>query len=200
MKTRYITIEREYGSGGTSIARRLSQETGIPCYGMEILKAVAQKQDRSVEDIEYLEETAAGGLRYSLYALSQISNANSKMLTNEGQLYVAEQEVIVRFAQRGSAIFLGHCASEALKEQNGVVRVFIRCTDEMDKRARISREYGIPEADIENTRKRFDKKRANYYYANTAQKWDDFRNYDLVLDSAVLGVDTCVNLLKACLL
>ena len=33
MKCNYITIEREYGSGGTEIARRVAQECGINCYG-----------------------------------------------------------------------------------------------------------------------------------------------------------------------
>ena len=33
MKTRYITIEREYGSGASEIARRLSEETGFPATG-----------------------------------------------------------------------------------------------------------------------------------------------------------------------
>lgn len=36
----YITIEREYGSGGTQIARKLSAITGVPCYGREILEKV----------------------------------------------------------------------------------------------------------------------------------------------------------------
>lgn len=36
MKFRYITIEREYGSGGTRIARKLSEVCGVPCYGQEI--------------------------------------------------------------------------------------------------------------------------------------------------------------------
>ncbi len=40
---------------------------------------------------------------------------------------------------------------------------------------------------------------APYYYANTTKKWDDSRNYDMILDSAVLGTDTCVHVLKACL-
>ena len=43
MKFRYITIEREYGSGGTKIARRLAEVTGKPCYGEEIMEAVAKK-------------------------------------------------------------------------------------------------------------------------------------------------------------
>ena len=51
MKFRYITIEREYGSGGTKIARSLSEATGVPCYGYEILEAVAKKQGIPVERI-----------------------------------------------------------------------------------------------------------------------------------------------------
>ena len=42
MKINYITIEREYGSGGTEIARRVAEEIGIPCYGREILDEVAE--------------------------------------------------------------------------------------------------------------------------------------------------------------
>lgn len=43
---------------------------------------------------------------------------------------------------------------------------------------------------------KFDHKRANYYYANTAKKWADFNNYDLILDSGTLGVDGCISALK----
>lgn len=44
-------------------------------------------------------------------------------------------------------------------------------------------------------RRKYDKKRANYYKANTERKWDNFRDYDLVLDSAKLGIDGCVDAL-----
>ena len=46
MKFRYITIEREYGSGGTKIARTLSEVSGVPCYGEEILEAVNDKIEK----------------------------------------------------------------------------------------------------------------------------------------------------------
>ena len=52
MNCRYITIEREYGSGGTKIARLLAEKTGIPCYGQEILEEVSKKYDISVERIQ----------------------------------------------------------------------------------------------------------------------------------------------------
>ena len=48
-------------------------------------------------------------------------------------------------------------------------------------------------------RKRFDSKRAKYYYANTAKHWNDLNNYDIVLNSSRLGLDGCVELLKGLL-
>ena len=40
MRYKYVVIEREYGSGGTGIGKLLSEKTGIPCYGSEILENV----------------------------------------------------------------------------------------------------------------------------------------------------------------
>ena len=74
--------------------------------------------------------------------------------------------------------------------------MFIRCSDDGQKNRRIETDYGISRADVESTKKRFDKKRSNYYYANTTLKWENLRNYDIVLDSAVLGTRGCVDLLK----
>lgn len=196
MKIKYITIEREYGSGGTEIARRLAEETGIPCYGREILEAVAQTRNLSIDEIEHYEETVTGSFLYTVYALAQASSGNADMLTREGHIFVAEQAEIKQLAGCGRAIFLGHCAAEALKEEQGVLSVFIRCSDSGEKRRRIVETYGIPEYDAEKTRKSYDKKRANYFYANTTRRWNDCGNYGLVLDSAVLGVDGCVAVLK----
>ena len=68
--------------------------------------------------------------------------------------------------------------------------------DKNAKQERIRREYGINVQDIEAVRKRFDKKRANYYLTNTSKKWDDFHNYDIVLDSTKFGINGCVNILE----
>ncbi|MDE7310749.1 MAG: cytidylate kinase-like family protein [Eubacterium sp.] len=199
MRCKYLTIEREYGSGGTKIARLLARQMGIFCYGQEILEEVSKEKDTSVEKIQYYEETVTNSFLYSIYMISQITSGKSDMLTQEGQIYVAEQAVIRRLAANKPAIFLGHCASEALKEYEGVVNVFIRCTNEEAKRRRIVDEYKIPEAQADLIRRKFDRKRANYYSVNTGKKWDQLRNYDLVLDSGKLGEDACVNILKSLL-
>ena len=196
MKYNYIAIEREYGSGGTKIARQLSKECGIPCYGREILEIVSGEQGIPVEQIDKYEETVTNSFLYSLYVMSKVQSSDADMMAREGHVHAAEQKVIQDLAAQGSAIFIGHCASEALSRRQGVLRVFI-LSDARDKTQRVIRDYRIPKEKADATMKRFDKKRANYYYSNTTKRWNDFTNYDLVLNSGSLGIDGCVAALKS---
>lgn len=195
MKLPYITIEREYGSGGTEIGRRLAQECGIPCYGREILEEVARCLDTTVDQIEKYEESVTGSLLYSIFMISQMESGNSDILTGESRIFLEEQAVIQKLADQGSAIFLGHCASKALEKRENVLKVFIYA-DTDKKRERIQKEYGISSGKSDAFMKKFDKKRANYYLANTREKWDNLRNYDITLDSGTLGIERCVDVLK----
>ena len=197
MKVKYITIEREYGSGGTKIAQELASRCGIACYGREILEMAAQNQNVSVEDVERYEETASNSLLYSFFVMGQAQAGEiSDVMPMESRLYVEEHEVIKTLARKGPAVFVGHCASEALKDERGVLRVFIRA-DEWFKRARAVEHYGIAEKDAEAVCRRYNKKRGNYYAFNTAKKWDDLSNYDIVLDSSTIGIEGCVKILAS---
>lgn len=196
MKFRYITIEREYGSGGTKIARKLSEVTGVPCYGHEILEVVAKKRGIPVERINQYEEKSTGSLIYSVFIMSRVQAGDPEMLTAEGKVFLDEQLEIRRLALEGPAIFLGHCASDALKDQKGVVKVFIHSENDEEVKNRITKDYGIAQDKIESTRKYYNKKRAGYFRANTGNDWKDLKNYDIVLDSSKLGLDGCVNILK----
>lgn len=196
MKFRYITIEREYGSAGTKIARRLSEVSGVPCYGKEILEAVAKKQGIPVERINQYEEKATGSLIYSMFVMSRVQTGDPNMLTEEGKVFLDEQLEIRRLAMEGPAIFLGHCASEALREQKGVIKVFVHSESEEEVKSRIAKDYGIDPGEVDSTRRFYNKKRAGYFRANTGHEWKDLKNYDVVLDSSKLGIEGCVNILK----
>lgn len=193
---RYMTIEREYGSDGTKIARELSKECEVPCYGEEILQRASQLMNIPVEQIRECEEKATNSLLYSIYMLSQSQSLNKDMLAKEGKVFVEEQKAILEFAQKGSAIFLGHCSSEALKEYDDVITVYIYA-DKETKRERIKLDYGIEEDKIDAVERKNNKRRANYYFVNTQKKWNDLRNYDIVLNSSKLGIDQCVSILKS---
>lgn len=191
----HIAVERECGSGGTQIAEKLAEKCGVPCYGTEILEKVADVLNMSVEQVRSNEEKVTGSLLWSLYMLSQTASAESQILTDSGKIFVEEQRIIKNAAEQGSAVFLGHCAGEALKDSMDVIRVFIHA-DTDSKHRRIHEEYNIPENMAESFEKKNNRRRASYYYANTQKKWNDYCNYDIVLDSTRLGIDGCVNVLE----
>lgn len=191
MEVRYITIEREYGSGGTEIAKKLAEKCGISCYGKEILEQAAGKLHISTEEAQMYEEKITNSFLYSMFVMGQAQSGQTEMLPMESRLYVEEHNAISKLAHKGRAVFVGHCASEALKEEEGVLRVFIRAGEEF-KTKRAIEEYGIAEAEAVAVCRKFNKKRANYYAFNTSKKWDDLSNYDMVLDSSKLGIDGCV--------
>ena len=63
--------------------------------------------------------------------------------------------------------------------------------------ALIAEEYGIPQAQGASVLHRFDHRRPNFYHANTGRSWREREGYHMVLDSGLLGVELCSQLLVA---
>ena len=196
MKVRYIAIEREYGSGGTKIAQETARRCGLACYGREILEAVAKEHHLSVEELENYEEKVSSSFLYSMFVVSQSQTGDPDLLSEEAKLLVAEARKIRALAQSGPAVFVGHSAADALKDCDGVLRIFIHA-DDASKRSRIIEDYHIPAPQVDAVCTRVNKRRANYYSFCTRKKWNDLRNYDIVLDSSRLGIDGCAAALSA---
>ena len=194
MKYRIITIEREYASGGSEIGERVGMDLDIPCYGQEVLERAAERMQTAPERLIHLEETTSNSLLFSLGMANRVALGERNGLTEEGELYVVEEQVIQDMALQGPCVIVGRCAGWILREREDVLRVFIHADREF-RRARAIREYGIEERKVENVLKRFDRRRSNFYSANTCMRWDDNRGYDLVLDSSSLGIKACVDVI-----
>lgn len=194
MRYHVIAIEREFASGGQEIGQRTAERLGIPCYGREILKMAAEKMGRPEAYLEELEEKATGSFMYSMYCLAGLSKGES--LSRESQLFLAEAEIIHRLTQT-PAVIVGRCAAHPLKDREDVLRVFIHADDAFRKR-RAGEIYGIPAQKEAEVIKRADRRRRSYYRTNTGKDWRDNGNYHIVLDSGLLGIERCVDILEAC--
>lgn len=197
MKYRYVVIEREYGSGGTRIGELLSEQTGMPCYGSEILQGISKKLLIPVSEIEKYEENTTNSFLYSIYTLGRISSESSELVSNENRIFLEEQMLIREYSMQGPAIFVGRCAASALDEKD-VLAVYVHADRECRKRRAIE-EYGVSEKMADSVVAKFDKKRRNFYSINTGKKWNDWSNYDMVLDSGRLGLEGCANVIRAAL-
>lgn len=194
MKYHIVAIEREYASGGNEIGERTAARLGIPCYGQEVLNRAAEKMHTVPERLLHLEETTSNSFLYSVGMAVKVATGERDGLSEEGALYVTEEQVIQDMALQGPCVIVGRCAGWILRERHDVLRVFIHADHEY-RRRRAVEAYEVPEKNVDNTLKKFDRRRANFYRANTGMSWDNKKGYHLVLDSSAIGIEECVNVI-----
>ena len=105
-----------------------------------------------------------------------------------------EEATILELAGNGPCVIMGRCADYILQETADCLNVFIY--SDMEKRAqRIVEQYGVRDDSPEKRLQDRDKRRAAYYQSYTGMKWGVVRNYHIALNSGVLGIDTCVEMI-----
>ncbi|MGM9660249.1 MAG: AAA family ATPase [Faecousia sp.] len=189
MKNRVITISREFGSGGRTIGKRVAQELGIPCYDAELIHKIALETGFNENYIKEAGEYTPGGF------LSNVFSNRAYGPTNEDYLWKIQYQVITDLAQKESCVIVGRCADYILEDKADCLKVFIHA--DMDFRAkRIVEVYGERDISPEQRLKDKDKRRAAYHRFYTNRKWGHAQNYHITLDSGILGLDSCVEIIK----
>ncbi len=193
-----ITIGRQFGSGGREVGLRLAEELGIKCYDKELLDRAAKDSGICQELFEHHDEKPTNSFLYSLvmdtYSFGYSSAAFADMPINH-KVFLAQFDAIKKIASEESCVMVGRCADYALAENPDAISVFIHA--DLDKRiARITRKYELTSAAAKDRIQKTDKQRASYYNYYTSKKWGDATSYHLSLDSGVLGIEGCVDMIK----
>ena len=185
-----ITISRDYGAGGHSIARRVAEKLGIELYDRDIIRDTVKNSGLDTSVIEHEEEEIS---RMDAF-LRKITPA--AYVDRREAIHEIERKVILTLASKGPCIILGRCADDIL-DRAGVdsLNVFIYA-DDLQRAARISEIIGSKNpSDIQKAMKKTDAARRSYYQQFTGRRWGDYHNYNLMLDSGLLGYDACVNMI-----
>lgn len=188
MKNRVITISREFGSGGRTIGRKVAEKLKIPCYDSELIHKIAQESGFAEGYIKDAGEYAPGGF------LASALSSRAFGPTNEDYLWNIQQRIITDLAEKESCVMVGRCADYILRDKADCLTVFIHA--DMEFRAkRIVKVYGERAEAPEQRLKEKDKRRAAYHRFYTDMKWGHAQNYHLCLDSGVLGIDKCADMI-----
>jgi cytidylate kinase len=187
---RIITISREFGSGGRTIGRQTAMRLNIPCYDAELIEKIAQESGFSKDYIQEQGEYAASGN----WLANAFSGRDRNGHSYQDDLWAIQQKVILELAAKGPCVIVGRCADYILRDQADCLRVFIHA-DMAARAKRIVEQYGERTDSPEQRLRDKDKRRAAYYQIYTDTKWGDVGNYDITLNSGVLGIDKCVELL-----
>lgn len=121
---------------------------------------------------------------------------DSDEFTSDDNLFNIQAKIIQNLAEKENCIIVGRCADHVLAGRPRLIRVFIDAP--MDFRIHeVETRYGLPHRDAIREIEKIDRARAQYYRYYTGQDWHDARNYDICLNSAVLGFDRTTEALRA---
>ena len=202
-----IVIGRQFGSGGHAIGAGLAKILGIPLYDKEILANIAEEQGITAERLQKMDEDLKGNRMLNVGIQAQkfhpfnpglLFETDTSAIISRDQAFRWQADKIRELAAAGSCVIIDRCADHVLREDPGLISVFVTAPLAV-REARISRLY--PDHPRENFEtciefiQKMDKARANYYAFHTGRDWGDIGNYHLCINSSRLGIDGTVELL-----
>ena len=181
-----INIGRQFGSGGRQVAMELGQRLGMNTYDNELITKAAEQSGFSKELFVRSDEKRSVFSMSSFFTSGNFNIQHSYI--NDDDLFKIQSDVIKDTASKESAIFIGRCSDYILRDLDCCIDVFISCPLEI-RAKRVAEREGITPAEAEALCIKKDRTRATYYNYFTFGEWGVASNYDLCLDSSVLGID-----------
>ena len=189
-----ITISRGYGSGGKQIAKRLSKSLNIKYYDRELIR-IASEQHGINEALFNLADESHKSNPFKKYSGSEILSPKDSDYLSKDNLFNLQAQVIRDLAESGeSCVIVGRCAHYILKDDEDVVKVFIHADMEHCIK-NVMELNGVNEQEAMSMIVKTDKERALYHKYFTNMDWHDARNYDLCLNTNILSLDQCVEII-----
>ncbi len=189
MKKQIITISREFGSGGRTVGKRVAELLNAPYYDKELVKQVAVETGFDERFIEQQGEYASPWKSLFSYAFAGVGGRQPMNgLSAEDFLWVIQCKVILDVAEKGPCVIVGRCADYILREREDCLHVFIHANIPF-RADRIVRLYGESELEPEKRLEEKDRRRKAYYKHYTGKEWGCYTNYDLDLNTSVVGVE-----------
>ena len=192
-----ITINRELGSGGGSVGRRLAERLDVKYYDKVILQSLKEKFHLTAEEIEKLKGQKDGWWAEFTRKVVPFQEPGvpeePEIITTE-DVYQTEVEILKGIAEQESCVITGRSAFFVLRDHPNHLSIFIQAP--MEQRIqRVMKEHEVNRNQAIKTIKQVDEMRENYVrrFANTTCY--DTRNYDLIISADGKTEDQIVDLI-----
>ena len=198
MKTNcVITIGRQFGSGGRYVGRMLAEKLGIPFYDKELLSEAAKQSGICEEIFEDHDEKPTRSLLFNLVTGMQVhGDAGSYYMDMplNHKIFLAQFDAIRSIADKGPCVIVGRCADYILAGRDNTINVFVYAPREV-RVNRIMARHNLSEAEALKAISTSDKERGNHYFRYTDQKWGKAQNYDVCINSGLMGIEKTAEML-----
>lgn len=191
-----ITIGRQFGSGGSEIGYKLSQNMGIHYYDKELLLEAAKDHGLSPEVFEQVDEQTKNSFPFGFttgFSNMAMFMPDINILSGE-QLFKFQSDTLRKIAEKESCVLIGRCADYVLRDMPQCISLFIHNKPE-NRIKRVSEQQKLSEEQAKALIIKKDKSRAAYYNYYTNKEWGVASSYNLSIDISLLGVYKTVQFL-----
>jgi cytidylate kinase len=182
-----IAVSREAGSRGGTIARRAARRLGWEVYNQELLEYVAQEGAFRQDISENLPPTAAQWVEAHLETLLREQNLSQHPSLRD------LARLILALGSRGEVVLIGRGAGSILPRESTLhARIMAPLQDRIAYMSQWLRLTPEEAADLVELR---DRRRAEFISNHFHRQPGDVYQYDLLLNSSLLGEELCADLI-----
>lgn len=192
-----ITIAREYGSGGLMLGKLLAKRLGVDYYDHDIIDETAKKLGYTTEFVRENEQNISNSKLWELIFTDK-SIPISMNPSHDDAIFVSESRIIRNLAMKEPCVIIGRCANWILRNDNKAFRIFVTSNRE-DAVRRVMKKDGIDAEAADKRIEQINTGRNNHYFQYTGRRWTDARDYDLVVNTSVLGLEECADIVVECI-
>jgi cytidylate kinase len=208
-----ITIGRQFGAGGATVGRMLSQELKADFLDSQIIDEAARRLQLPKEEVEAEDEQPGSLLARLLVALGAATteplipaestawtppNAGPTFDTRKAVLNIT-QNVIEEAARTGNVVIVGRGGAYILRDFPGALHVFLRAAEAVRVKTIMARFNITSEDEARKRIKQTDENWTSYIKQVYGHDRNHPAHYDLVLDTGRLGYDATVDAVLASL-
>ena len=205
-----ITINRELGSGGRTVGRKLSEKLGVKYYDKALINGLTKEFGLTVDEIEKVKAQKKSWWNefnnyYKKLNATTLPMEAETVLTTESMMQT-EKHILEDLAAEESCVVAGRSGFLVFREHPNHLSIFIQAS--MEKRIeRVMEKQQLTREEAIAAIEKVDKGRETYIqkYCKTLHvdapaggiSRYDTRNYDLVISMDSLTEDDAVNIIMA---
>ena len=187
-----ITINRELGSGGRTVGRKLAELLGVKYYDKAIVQGLTEKYGLTAEEIERLKAQEKPSWWSELQdRCKSLLSANPQPKPSTSAMFETERRILEQLASQDSCVVAGRSAFLIFREHSNHLNVFIQASTE-HRIERLMKKQGLTYAAALDVLDEVDEGREAYLKKYSDRSRYDTRNYDVVLSMDHMTEDDAV--------
>ena len=201
-----ITINRELGSGGRTVGRKLAEKLNVAYYDKLLINELKKKFELDTEQIEKLKSGKSDWWRDFINAAMYMGQGMNELwyyqrmtgeegnLVTSADMFKVEKEILENAAAEDSCVIAGRSGFSIFAKHPNHLSIFIQAPME-HRIQRIMGKQNLSHEEAEKVIKKVDEMRESYVKKYAGISRYDTRNYDLVINMEGKTEDEVVELI-----